>query len=104
MLGNAFKCVQCTSNKVLTRQIRSKSTKQNFSRLSYGLLGGNLLKTLRACTVLEPITRQYSAHFTYVPDTVPSSEGDTARMNLFQAVNNAMDIAMSADPTASKVL
>ena len=28
--------------------------------------------------------RNYSAHFSYVPDTVASSEGETVRMNLFQ--------------------
>ncbi|XP_023227704.1 2-oxoisovalerate dehydrogenase subunit beta, mitochondrial-like [Centruroides sculpturatus] len=41
-----------------------------------------------------------SSHFTYVPDTVPPSEGETARMNLYQAVTNALDIALESDPTA----
>lgn len=41
-----------------------------------------------------------SSHFTYVPDTVPPSEGETTRMNLYQAVTNALDIALESDPTA----
>jgi len=44
---------------------------------------------------------RHSSHFTYVPDTVSTSEGETVRMNLFQAVNNAMDIALASDPSAS---
>ncbi|KAG8198769.1 hypothetical protein JTE90_007079 [Oedothorax gibbosus] len=40
------------------------------------------------------------SHFTYVPDTVSSTDGETARMNLFQSVTNAMDIALGTDPSA----
>ncbi|CAL1270153.1 unnamed protein product [Larinioides sclopetarius] len=40
------------------------------------------------------------SHFTYVPDTVSASDGETARMNLFQAVTNALDLALAADPSA----
>ena len=47
--------------------------------------------------------RNYSGHFTYVPDTSPSSEGETVRMNFFQAVNNAMDIALATDPSCGKI-
>jgi len=47
--------------------------------------------------------KNYSSHFTYTPDTVPATEGETVRMNLFQAVNNAMDIALATDPTACKL-
>uniref|UniRef100_T1JDR0 2-oxoisovalerate dehydrogenase subunit beta, mitochondrial n=1 Tax=Strigamia maritima TaxID=126957 RepID=T1JDR0_STRMM len=56
-----------------------------------------------------------SSHFTFIPDTVSASEGesnqtskfflshhlgDTARMNLFQAVTNALDLALTSDPSA----
>lgn len=44
--------------------------------------------------------RWMSAAFVYKPDTASAADGDTSRMNLFQAVNNAMDIAMSTDPSA----
>ncbi|KAF8773525.1 2-oxoisovalerate dehydrogenase subunit beta like protein [Argiope bruennichi] len=40
------------------------------------------------------------SHFTYVPDTVSASDGETTRMNLFQAVTNALDLALAADPSA----
>lgn len=40
------------------------------------------------------------SHFTYVPDTVSASDGETTRMNLFQSVTNALDIALAADPSA----
>ncbi|KAH9381524.1 hypothetical protein HPB48_005501 [Haemaphysalis longicornis] len=38
--------------------------------------------------------------FTFVPDTPSSSDGETARLNLYQAVTNALDITLSSDPTA----
>nr|SVE85565.1 EOG090X0840 [Daphnia pulicaria] len=43
---------------------------------------------------------QRLSHFTFVPDTVSASEGETQRMNLFQAINNSLDIALTQDPTA----
>ncbi|XP_064473264.1 2-oxoisovalerate dehydrogenase subunit beta, mitochondrial-like [Ornithodoros turicata] len=45
-------------------------------------------------------SKRFAAHFTFVPDTVPSSEGETTRMNMYQAITDALDIAMAADPTA----
>ncbi|CAG2105748.1 unnamed protein product [Medioppia subpectinata] len=39
-------------------------------------------------------------HFTFNPQTPSTKSGDTTRMNLFQAVNNALDIALTNDPTA----
>ncbi|XP_046549421.1 2-oxoisovalerate dehydrogenase subunit beta, mitochondrial-like [Haliotis rubra] len=38
--------------------------------------------------------------FSYVPDTPPPEHGETTRMNLFQSVTNALDIALSKDPSA----
>lgn len=35
-----------------------------------------------------------------MPDTPSSSDGETARLNLYQAVTNALDITLSSDPTA----
>ncbi|XP_014778655.1 2-oxoisovalerate dehydrogenase subunit beta, mitochondrial [Octopus bimaculoides] len=40
------------------------------------------------------------ATFTYVPDTAPREYGETMKMNLFQSVTNAMEIALESDPTA----
>lgn len=39
-----------------------------------------------------------SLHFAFKPDTTAITDGDTTRMNLFQAVNNALEIAMLSDP------
>jgi len=47
--------------------------------------------------------RCYSSHFTYVPDTVSTDAGESVRMNFFQAVNNAMDIALATDPSAGEL-
>ncbi|XP_013778368.2 2-oxoisovalerate dehydrogenase subunit beta, mitochondrial-like isoform X1 [Limulus polyphemus] len=55
------------------------------------------LPLYRSCIVLN---KRFSAHFTFVPDTVPASDGETSRMNLFQSITNALDIALSSDTTA----
>ena len=41
-----------------------------------------------------------SSTFTYIPDTVPPTDGETKKMNLFQAINSGLDNALHADPTA----
>ncbi|XP_033106981.1 2-oxoisovalerate dehydrogenase subunit beta, mitochondrial-like [Anneissia japonica] len=41
-----------------------------------------------------------ASNFSYVPDVAPESKGETAKMNLFQSLNNAMDIALTTDQTA----
>lgn len=41
-----------------------------------------------------------SAHFNYYPDTVAASEGETNRMNLFQAINNSLDLALTKNSSA----
>lgn len=46
------------------------------------------------------ISKRTSAHFQYYPEAAAASEGDTTRMNLFQAVNQALDTALISDPTA----
>ncbi|XP_032224268.2 2-oxoisovalerate dehydrogenase subunit beta, mitochondrial-like [Nematostella vectensis] len=37
--------------------------------------------------------------FTFVPEKAPPSEGETKKMNFFQALTDAMDIALDTDPT-----
>lgn len=39
-------------------------------------------------------------HFTYVPDEKAPVGGPTTKMNMFQALNNAMDIALAKDKSA----
>lgn len=63
------------------------------SSINYGLsvsVSERKLSNKQKCNTLFGPMRFYSAHFSYVPDTVPSNAGETVRMNLFQAVNNAM--------------
>ncbi|KAM4043732.1 2-oxoisovalerate dehydrogenase subunit beta, mitochondrial [Anomaloglossus baeobatrachus] len=40
------------------------------------------------------------AHFTFQPDPEPTGYGPTQKMNLFQAVQSALDNTLSKDPTA----
>lgn len=54
----------------------------------------------RAIPRVMTLHKRSAAHFNFVPDTAPSSEGETSRMNLYQAVTNALDIALASDPTA----
>ncbi|BFZ24724.1 hypothetical protein BsWGS_27763 [Bradybaena similaris] len=39
-------------------------------------------------------------HFNYVPDTPAREHGETTRMNLFQSITSALDIALAKDPSA----
>lgn len=41
-----------------------------------------------------------SSHFTYQPDDKAPVAGPTTKMNMFTAINNAMDMAMERDQTA----
>lgn len=41
-----------------------------------------------------------SAHFTYHADVPASSDGECARMNMFQAINQSMELALDKDPNA----
>lgn len=45
-------------------------------------------------------TKRLSSHFTYYPDNETSVEGETTKMNMMQAINNAMDLTLKEDPAA----
>lgn len=102
MLANiSTKCVRCTHNKSFIRQVHNTRRESwRGGRNLAGSLHANKSQIVQQQPSIQ-FMRNYSAHFSYVPDTVPSSEGETVRMNLFQAVNNAMDMALASDPTAS---
>ncbi|XP_045116595.1 2-oxoisovalerate dehydrogenase subunit beta, mitochondrial-like [Portunus trituberculatus] len=57
-------------------------------------------------SVLRPVVQtgwqhvRDSSHFTYYPDTVPESHDETQRLNLFQSINNALDLALATDDSA----
>ncbi|PZC75519.1 hypothetical protein B5X24_HaOG206009 [Helicoverpa armigera] len=53
-----------------------------------------LIKNVNDCT------KRLSSHFIYFPDNEKPVEGETAKMNMMQAINNAMDITLKNDPTA----
>ena len=46
--------------------------------------------------------KRNAAHFKFVPEVSPASLGEVTKMNLCQAVTNALDISLSADKTAGK--
>lgn len=45
-------------------------------------------------------TLRLSSHFTYQPDAKAPINGPTTKMNMFQAINNALDIALKEDDSA----
>lgn len=55
----------------------------------------------KAFSPLKAISRtsiRSASHFTYQPDDKsPNVDGDRLKMNMFTAINNAMDIALGAD-------
>ena len=55
----------------------------------------NPLKRLISFTIVRQ-TRNVS-HFTYQPDDKAPIEGERQKMNMFTAINNAMDIALAKD-------
>ena len=55
----------------------------------------NPLKRFLSITVVRQ-SRNVS-HFTYQPDDKAPIEGEKQKMNMFTAINNAMDIALAKD-------
>ncbi|KAJ8733095.1 hypothetical protein PYW08_001393 [Mythimna loreyi] len=53
-----------------------------------------LVKNVNDCT------KRLSSHFIYYPDNEKPVEGETTKMNMMQAINNAMDLTLKTDPTA----
>uniref|UniRef100_A0A023F899 2-oxoisovalerate dehydrogenase subunit beta, mitochondrial n=2 Tax=Triatoma infestans TaxID=30076 RepID=A0A023F899_TRIIF len=45
-------------------------------------------------------SRRYAAHFTYHPDSNYPTDGEKAKLNMYQAITNALDVALEKDPTA----
>lgn len=45
-------------------------------------------------------TIRLSSHFTYQPDAKAPVDGPTVKINMFQAINNALDIALKEDDSA----
>lgn len=54
----------------------------------------------RVATTPMIAAKRASSHFVYTPDAKAPVEGPTQKMNMFQAINNAMDIALQRDSSA----
>ncbi|XP_022901571.2 2-oxoisovalerate dehydrogenase subunit beta, mitochondrial [Onthophagus taurus] len=46
------------------------------------------------------VARVKMSHFTYMPDAKPPVGGEMLKMNMFQAINNALDLALKTDDSA----
>lgn len=54
-------------------------------------------KLTRICNVSP---KRMSSHFIYTPDKQAPISGPTIKMNMFQAINNALDISLQNDESA----
>ncbi|BES92662.1 2-oxoisovalerate dehydrogenase subunit beta [Nesidiocoris tenuis] len=61
-----------------------------------------LLKSARDSSAISPLLtfKRTVAHFKYFEDASIPKNGETARINMFQAITEAMDHSMESDPTA----
>ncbi|CAG9830351.1 unnamed protein product [Diabrotica balteata] len=50
--------------------------------------------------VLNGLVNKRSSHFVYTPDANSPVKGETTKMNMFQAINNALDTALKTDDSA----
>lgn len=51
-------------------------------------------------TRTKMIGARSSSHFTYVPDKKDTTNGSTIQLNMFQAINNALDISLATDDSS----
>lgn len=51
-------------------------------------------------TIIQIGIAQNRSHFTYHPDKIKNNNAKVQKMNMFQAINNAMDIALENDSSA----
>lgn len=50
--------------------------------------------------IYKNASKRFSSHFVYKADDKAPVAGPTTKMNMFQAINNAMDMAMAKDDTS----
>ncbi|CAO1366416.1 unnamed protein product [Diamesa serratosioi] len=56
------------------------------------------LVKLNSGLIRNAVIQRSSSHFTYEPDTMKAPiEGETLKMNMFQSINNALDLALEKD-------
>lgn len=61
-------------------------------------IAASLPKHLNAVYNVSP--KRLSSHFVYTPDDKAPIAGPTAKMNMFQAINNALDLSLKNDESA----
>ncbi|XP_030851221.1 2-oxoisovalerate dehydrogenase subunit beta, mitochondrial [Strongylocentrotus purpuratus] len=76
-------------NMALLRQIAGRLTSMSLQELSAS----------QSAPIIHG-SRRFASAFKFVPDAASPSDGETTKMNLFQALNNAMDVALTSDSTA----
>jgi 2-oxoisovalerate dehydrogenase E1 component beta subunit len=70
------------------------------SSVSRSLLFGRLRASSAVTSGAFWTPSRNSAHFTYHADVPSSSDGECARMNMFQSINQAIDLALGRDSSA----
>lgn len=65
----------------------------------------SIAKTLSVCQTMQSVCgvavpKRMSSHFTYHADDKAPIDGPTTKLNMFQAINNALDTALSTDDSA----
>jgi hypothetical protein len=62
------------------------------------MAASSLIKNLvKPITSLQRLSLRSVSHFTYKPDEKCNVDGEKTKMNMFTAINDAMDIALAAD-------
>lgn len=59
-----------------------------------------LLRRAPLKTIFQTAAAQNRSHFTYYPDKQQNKDVSVQKMNMFQAINNAMDLALQDDKSA----
>eukprot|EP00116_Pleurobrachia_bachei_P001857 sb/3462119/ len=78
--------------KAHSESIRDRTSYQ-YTRFSVMLCRKLLTGSLKSCV-------RNAAHFTYQPQTPPAHLGETNKLNMFQSINNALDLALAGDDSA----
>lgn len=61
-------------------------------------LSSSLPKSFNAIHNVSP--KRLSSHFIYTPDDKAPVDGPKVKMNMFQAINNALDLSLENDESA----
>jgi hypothetical protein len=69
--------------------------KEVFKKSTHILVG-----SARKATATPIQLVRHASAFKFMPDTAPSELGETTKMNLYQAVTNALDITLSSDKSS----